>query len=186
MDFKPPLPTDNLYKFMALFGVTLIALSFFAYYQYHQQFLRLRELALIEEYKNKSFAKWKESRQKEVSEFQAFSNKLNRTKEEYEKNPVDYISEMQQILAQVQNQLDKMQEYRDRVEKENSDFLNDKSQLIIEAKVIADDLLYKKSLKQVSDVLATLGIVLIITGFSLWYYKLQLYQDRIIKKQAQI
>lgn len=183
MDLKPPLPTDNLYKFMALFGLTLIVLSFFAYYQYHQTYLRLLELKYSEENRIENVENWKEQTLVELKKVLLEAENYEMRDEDLrdKKSAEEFISRGEGIITELNT---KLPQTFTNIKQQIEDNIKEKQHLENEIKVFAEDYKYKLSLKKLSETLAALGTVLSIVGFTLWYFKLQVFQDLIVKKQA--
>lgn len=220
MVFKPPLPTDNLYKFMAFFGLTLIVLSFVAFYQYHQTSLKVIELESEDNILNLQ----KEKIKQELEELKEHINKYvyrippalrNRNTINVTFSPIDpnnnsdpnFVEEIRKPITLSFENMDKSgnpfaevfdntlkklklwdtsltkKQHAELINK-NIQYLNDYAKHLSKEDVINRELEYQGCLCNISYIILFAGITLSFIGFYLWYYKLQRFQDMIIKRQA--
>lgn len=144
------IPTDNLYKFIAIFGLIIFVLAVI----YPRKALNELYLHSLELYG-----------QVKILELQSVNleNKLNELGLPTDKGTLEQKEEF----------------------KKEAFNLKLKSQELKNANAKNDYLLkqYQSYLKY-SYLGMTSGILLMFLGFILWYFKLQLYQDIIIKKEA--
>jgi hypothetical protein len=213
----PTLPTDNLYKFIALFGLVLVI---FAFYFPQEKFSRAiiqasdadkaRKLALIRIERKKS------ENQKAIDLVNATMEKINKSEKvlrdgdaalkakrekaleaerrgsvEAERESKAMESDIQALHEQVQQHNEKLKKFWDEIEK-GQGLIAELADEISTAKVNADadasavkDADWQADLwSNVSIACEVIGFIMIIGGFYGWYYKVQVHQDTILRKQA--
>lgn len=169
MKFLVP-PTDNLYKFMAIFGLVLIGLSYF-----------VSDLYLDEKHEiNRDFSN--------------YSIDAENTEKEYNIAMTNYDSLENRII-----ELEKLEKY-DSIQKVKSlqDYYRDRvikysrlwSKEAIEGKKLIKRDDYNALKEEVyghySKLLFAIGSVLMIAGFFFWYFKYQKYIDAETKWKGEI
>lgn len=145
----PQIPTDNLYKFMALSGLAIALISFF---------LPMKQVRDIE---------------MEIVEIQEQARLLN------EKN--DFLDIKKGIIERLKSA----------PAEEAEKIFIERQQLVLESvrilaklervKFLKDEI---KNLKTIIGLLSGLGVFLSVLGFILWYQKVQRYQDKVLKDNA--
>jgi len=156
----PELPSDNLYKFIAFAGMTIIILSFVPLYYAHK--LKLDTIDMKEKIENLEIQqKWLNQ------DIKQFVDDIRKLEEQALKE------KMPEIQA-------KQREFLEANRKKENALIHIKSQ------VEKLDYLIKLHWKEsVAGVIGSMvGFFLTILGFILWYTKLQKHQDEIIKKEA--
>jgi len=190
----PEIPTDNLYKFMALSGIAIIIASFFPFYFQHK--LHIQSLRIAGD---KILL---------YSEHESLKNKTIRVLEKFDstKQNVKYLHEISKLHKSKKTMT--MKEF-EKFSNELQKFEASKPELVIEETVeYIDDFLDKyHQLKALSIQIATkelelsyinniiikgvilfyfcalVGFILSFTGFSLWYKKLQVPLDMTMKNK---
>lgn len=160
----PDLPTDNLYKFIALAGLILLLFSSI-YYQVFSRDVLLKNIDLRAEMSRM---------EKEV---------------EFLREDTDSLKEDKQAIKQ-DNSVS--QEEQNNVGK-NIEGLNQRTReailKTIELERIGKGVLIYNDqialLRWSSIIGAITGILLLIIGFYLWYTRIQIYQDKILVNEAQ-
>jgi len=163
----PNLPTDNLYKFIAISGLLLIFLStVLPLWLIHNM-----ELELIETEEERDFISY---------ELEILNNeiKLLEKQEEF----------LQALSSNTKRDLTKLnnKETKDigKAEQKTIDIRKE----LMKSKIKSEKLSYLVSeitkLKLVIFIGNFIGIMFTSYGFSLWYRRLQKYQDEIIKNEA--
>jgi len=187
----PEIPTDNLYKFMAISGIVILVASFFPFF--HRYRLRLQTINLAGE--------------KLILEMQReqLKDELKRIKE-YDVDPIlQHYDKLQEEIASI---IDKkgpnakiptglwkqskgLEIRHEEVSVEMKDVLHRLREInVANIQILTKELEIKYILgimrKELEFVLfASLsGIILAALGFSLWYKKLQAPQDLIIKQKV--
>lgn len=194
----PNLPTDNLYKFLSLTGLFIIVTSF-GYKEYlHFQY----------ELKNVEILVGKETLENTVK------NKKDLL--EMTLDPVDSlrIKSLRELTIKLNNELDTLKkenisDFKERfnlaqfelqlMEEENKKniqhllanaditwYINQSSELRLKSEIAEISEKRVEKLSFMLNITIFIGICSTITGFLLWYFKLQKYQDIILKKDSNI
>lgn len=180
----PTPPTDNLYKFISIFGLVLAVLGIF--------YVETKSLELNQEIYNL---------EREKSVFSIEKSKIER-KRNYLKDKIDdfnrladikskpivndsiiswtrIISGSKNLITESNNISTLIEELREvELEFEKKQVEIDSKESIIELKTNQDEKIF-----DVIDILIPIGIILSFFGFVLWYDKSQKYQDVILKEQ---
>ncbi len=135
----PLPPTDNLYKFLAIFGLVIVVMSFIfphlLIFDLETQIIKLNGEAAVLEYDIQSY-----ERNSKL--------KISATDEKQLRHRVAEVTGKKEIISGLAKQI--------------------------------------KDLLGMLWIWIGLGIFLMIIGFQLWYFKVQKYQDRILKDDAEI
>jgi hypothetical protein len=197
----PTLPTDNLYKFLALFGLVLVI---FAFYFPDEKFARAIAQARDAD-KSQKLAKIRIDRKK--AESQNAMNRINATMEklkESEKLLRDseaalkakrqsnaLESEIQAVREQVQLHNEKINKFWEEIgvgQARIAEFTDEISTATVNAEANSDAVREAKweadLWSNVSLVCEVIGGMMITGGFYAWYTKVQKHQDTILRKQA--
>jgi hypothetical protein len=155
----PQFPTDNMYKFMAIFGLT-IALGSYVVVDWRVSNKALEKISL-----DREKLKYETERSYDSDVMKAYGDQIDEI--DKEKNPdLKQISELTEIYDKTAQQY----------------FQNEKNKVLdSEYKNVDDDI---KLLNNALKYGIIVGSVLTVIGFILWYFKLQRYQDNLIKKEA--
>lgn len=150
----PHPPTDSLYKFLSIFGCIIVVVS--VYYPLH----------LLDIYKDKA---------------STLRIEFNKAKVEQEKRK-ELIDEIEILRARGK--------YKDSVDLRNklNNHLRESSIRSYEMNSMLKDIerhgnnaLYATI---ASIIFILLGLIMAFLGFKKWYYKIQIYQDKILESQA--
>jgi len=168
----PEIPTDNLYKFMALSGITIILASLLpCYLSYQIQIEAIRLSGKLEELK--AVSDYSELRHKTLAATIDGLLKVRARAEE---------------LKEQQN-TEKILEELHAKQAENTEMLWKSTLAAIQHKAQWKELLYLKRWYNLTRIISALafvcGLILTIRGFQLWKEKLQIPQDLIIKQKAE-
>jgi hypothetical protein len=177
----PSIPTDNLYKFMALSGILLVIAAFIPQHWYYNLQIEYQELdgeANILMLKN----------EKLILE----GKKIVR---EHEKLTREGGILFKELAKRTTKELGEMTKEYDKILLETAEKAEKRANISYENKIAAERLLTLKKilvLKRrrinlymwIANINFSTGILLTIWGFGLWYFKLQKYQDKIIKKPS--
>jgi len=173
----PEVPTDNLYKFIAIFGLAIFSLAVYAFVDNQQVF----EESIEESNKTQAKALFEESQNvsKEIILDERIKILHMKIKFKYGINNTSTISEKdyQKIedKEQFENDYDNLKE----IELQRL-LLHDNK---FHSKLASDKI--HNSVTTYSTfpigILTLIGIILMSGGFSLWYYRTQKYYDREIK-----
>lgn len=150
----PYPPTDSLYKFLSIVGSILVAVSI--YYPMHLDDVYYEKISLLDKEFNK--LKWDESEYKELKE---------------EINNLISIGKEKELLEPRKRFKDMIKESRIR----NTEILL----ILKDIEHINKKIRYTSI---ASYILITIGFFMALYGFYKWYYKIQIYQDKIIESQA--
>ena len=167
------LPTDNLYKFMAIFGMLLIILPFLVFptiQNYKYRIIDLTTKAALKDNELKEL-------EKIVKQVEDKTSQLN--KEEHIKN---YENEFDVNKSREVNEVEKtVKDVFKKIEIGEIESIN----LNNELKKIVADFNYFAILIYIIKVFPIIGFIISIIGFYLWYNKNQKYLDIIIKKESE-
>jgi hypothetical protein len=149
MNLPEYIPTDNLYKFIAIFGLIIFVLAIIyprkALNELYLQGLEIHGQIKIIELQ-------KDSIEKKIESLTLLDKRMFEEREECLKDSFNL-----QLKTQ---ELDNLNERNCYLVKEHKSYLKYSCAGII------------------------IGIIMIFLGFTLWYFRLQVYQDKIIKKEA--
>ena len=167
------LPTDNLYKFMAIFGMLLIILPFLVFptiQNYKYRIIDLTTKAALKDNELKEL-------EKIVKQVEDKTSQLN--KEEHIKN---YENKFEVIKFREVKKVEKtLKEVFKKIEIGEIESIN----LNNELKKVVADFNYFAILIYIIKVFPIIGFIISIIGFYLWYNKNQKYLDIIIKKESE-
>jgi len=192
----PSLPTDNLYKFLALGGlVTLVVFPIFYVSQVadrNRQMVETETEALILE-KEVEFLKW---------ETNALIDELAETKKDAKmlakESKTSKSSSVGQANDPISPSVDSITKRANQILLENKGYLDrgyelrrktlelEKESLKLAGKRVEINLLDGRlnAIRRLTLIGISVSSVIMILGFSLWYLKLQKYQDQTIARQA--
>lgn len=156
IDTKIPLPTDNLYKFIALFGLTLVILSFIPFY--HSYKVKIEEIEVIA-----NFNKLKPQSDRLIIYIKSLLAEKDYEPEGNLAPKSLLIKEYNKLYMPIEIELNKL---------EIQTLKNAELKKLVRAELI------------LSIMILLMGVGFMFFGFKHWYYKLQKYQDMIIIKQA--
>jgi len=204
-----PLPTDSLYKFIAIFGIILILVPIYYEERLNEIWIESVDIKAeqdILDYERDNIQKDIDSLEKETIMF------CNETYDLYkENNLIDNnikfkfvnIDDCYKFLNYIESIEDKLYDNKDNLKeifKSNYNKATDlysrvkeigslrkekvKKNILFNAKVEKNQRLnhYISFYITITYVLRIIGFILMFIGFSLWYSKIQKYQDRNIKK----
>ena len=167
------LPTDNLYKFMAIFVMLLIILPFLVFptiQNYKYRIIDLTTKAALKDNELKEL-------EKIVKQVEDKTSQLN--KEEHIKN---YENEFDVNKSREVNEVEKtVKDVFKKIEIGEIESIN----LNNELKKVVADFNYFAILIYIIKVFPIIGFIISIIGFYLWYNKNQKYLDIIIKKESE-
>ena len=167
------LPTDNLYKFMAIFGMLLIILPFLVFptiQNYKYRIIDLTTKAALKDNELKEL-------EKIVKQVEDKTSQLN--KEEHIKN---YENEFDVNKSREVNEVEKtVKDVFKKIEIGEIESIN----LNNELKKVVADFNYFAILIYIIKVFPIIGFIISIIGFYLWYNKNQKYLDIIIKEESE-
>lgn len=173
----PEIPTDNLYKFIALSGLTLVILSFLP--NFHAYNHKVSLIRLDGEVKTlKKEVEW-------------VSSDLKKLDNEIESAEMKIARPLSDILKGKAIEFEKHREELDELRAKRSRHVEMLRKQIIKAIQIStkqQEQVYLGKRILIEIVIAgctgILGVLLAVNGFVFWYKKLQLPQDIIISKKA--
>ncbi len=188
MDLVPPIPTDNLYKFIAISGLVIIGLTtFYPLKMVNESTLKTAQYATeMQKYsieRKRLATEYKKLTEISVQLAQKAENQLAELKKEYKKKLAglpytippsvnleydDNFKANERRLEQTSLELDL----------KNADLDGKKGEL----NIIEDNLFFSRILMYAGF---AIGSVLTMYGFSLWYIKVQQPLDLILLNQSQ-
>ena len=174
----PEIPTDNLYKFMAIFGLVLTIFGIYQGYDGQEKFYQR-----IEKYSSDGSLHLYEKSKNDSKTF-LLSDKIT-----FKKTKIKALYNIENANSIT---TDAYQKIKDKIGFEKDFF--DLKQLEYDKNLMSDTLNFKEMREKYADDLATpqlfpiflilaLGIFLMFAGFGLWYIKTQKFQDRAIAAQ---
>ncbi len=195
----PRFPTDNLYKFMAFFGLVLIIIAFIPGYFLHR--VQMDIIKVEGKIKKYNFVS---------DRIDEDLNHMDNQIEKFEKLHDSFEVTMDKVLSQDHNANDqnvKDQNTKDLIESRTtsrvltaiSDDLSEKlpmvydklwNNTILKISNETENNILKYQLRMIvilfciSIALGISGIIVSIYGFKKWYSRLQKYQDKIVKQEA--
>ncbi len=176
----PEIPTDNLYKFMALSGIAVIFASFLPFYLFYNLNIKaIRLSGKLEELKLVS--KLSEMKYERLSER---SYELLKVLDELLKVQAEEPEEQQKIKKTFE-ELEKLQIQRaEKIKMAEKDALDSIQHLAQWKELVYLKRCYRAALL-IGMFALGFGIILTIRGFQFWKEKLQIPQDLIIKQKAE-
>lgn len=198
MDVPLKIPTDNLYKFMAIFGITLLIVSAFTFIktgeQIEEKMLRLEwdSGKLLSEYNH-----FNSETDKNLNDVGSLYNEVDKNTEEVEQMHENVkvsneeatiklmkLEEASDILGESKKQLDRANLILSNIG-EKSEKLEKKRVNFWLKREIADRKIYElNAYKQLSIIGFFIGLFLLASGGYLWYSRLQKYLDLKVKEEA--
>jgi len=167
----PAIPTDNLYKFCALFGTVIILFSLYIPYKYSSEVEK--QISSVNLNVNTTVVQQKYLIQKIDRLKEILENSILKNKGLYEySQDVVELNYSQEELKEILSESYEL--YRDTQisDAKNENLDNESDRLIKQLKAILE----------IRTISLGLGIILSIFGYVQWYFKIQRYQDQILKK----
>ncbi len=190
----PELPTDSLYKFMALSGIAILLISLVPFYHAHK--LHLEVICLGGDIKTlNTQTEWLsndlEQLKDEISILKKQTDELN----EVTTSEITTALSTKRLLSDVRAEKDKEAE---KIEKKLDKLVNKRLQFeeigrkqkLTSIQIRAKNEEHKYLVRIIGVELLTgalgliCGIFLAIKGFKLWYRKVQVHEDAIIERKA--
>jgi len=180
------LPTDNLYKFLALFGLALFISSFFIPDWYNEKIWDYREYLQKEQenYETRiesSLSKMEMSVNSIVDSRDKLLDIINENKDIYSEQELkESIVEYREMQQQVSESYDKLIS----TIKTSQEGVNSFNESLLQINKKRTDEWIKES-GQLTKFCLIAGLVLMIAGFILWYKKTQRYLDWILREKGE-
>jgi hypothetical protein len=201
MPVFPTLPTDNLYKFIAIFGLVLLV---FGFYFPYEKFTRADRQAIDAQRSQKLAQIRIELKQAQINRA---LNQSEYTAEQLKKNTKSVQdaeaalaskqqskateSELQTLREQVRQNLERLYKFGEDNQKARAqiDELTEEASTAsvnaeTDVRVINESKWQANFWSIVGLACAVIGGLMIGGGFYGWYYKVQMHQDTILRKQA--
>jgi hypothetical protein len=202
----PNLPTDNLYKFVALSGVILVVASEFLV-QIRISKAKENVNRLVAESEMLKFDKSVLLKKDSILLVEVDELKLQMERYKFDMDSSDLninISELKKALYDVKyreyltfvytfreqilpekKQYERLQQHQDELQ-ENRNLLDKRDKEIsIKKEQIKEDLSSITKLIWLHGIALAIGLIMAISGFRLWYLKVQKYLDIKLKKEAE-
>jgi len=190
MDFIK-LPTDNFYIFLSLAGIVLLAYFIGLYFKIKSSLDNTKNGVKKEIAKRKKALEYYKEKLKVVKSL-AFMKAIIFQKE-FNVNFDDYLSDRSESFLipasvstteQRQKFLTNYTEIRElllNTNKEVTELEENIAILEIDTNMIIEKDKELKQLNRVTYIFVTLGIILSLSGFSFWFFKHQIYQDKLLE-----
>lgn len=187
----PSLPTDNLYKFLAIFGLIILVFSFYLEDKHleeqHDINKQLREFN-IDHQGDKEFRDYLENTLDSMkNSFYSFYNKIITLPQDYKIKPVK-LNGLESLKVELEN----FKDFPEDFERISNKLIELNNAWLIsgrEAEKILGDLDYVEKkveyAKFNAKYLRVIGCFSMVFGFILWYWKHQRYIDAKIKWEGQ-
>ena len=159
----PSLPTDNLYKFISIFGLTILVFSQFWKFEVDKEAFRLGSSIISDE-----------------AEISLLRSDMDSTRWFIEKRKRIYRKEERDSINVDSAFLNQLLVDKERLEKEKVKLENKHNQKVTEANKNIEDFARWMTLtnrRWLFTVLNTVGIILFFSGMIFWYLKYQRYID---------
>ncbi len=172
----PSLPTDNLYKFIAIFGLVIMTICFSVPIVYMQDLAKNK----VELTMNSLSAKLK--MQRYGAEIDTFRSQIKAMQEDPTLFTFDSVTGVIYANGNLMIMIDTMQKQMDAV----GEKFSESSKKYTNEKALLDYISISES--QVIDLCNAgilLGLFMTVFGFILWYINNQIYLDIILKKESE-
>ncbi|MCK4252391.1 hypothetical protein KAX97_13160 [candidate division WOR-3 bacterium] len=199
----PQIPTDNLYKFMALSGITIIIVSLLPFYHGHR--IRVEAIRLSgETEKLDAQSNWLTSDIKELKEEtdklerevdkleREVNKKTQQTSSAETKVVLDEESSESEMTEKQEDEAAKFKDRLDIIKTKNLEFINAVRKheiLTIESATKVNELKYLSLALWIESIVACIcivaGSILAEKGFRLWHKRLQIPQDKILQIKSE-
>jgi len=196
----PVPPSDSLYKFCAIGGIMIVALSLYLPWQIQSE----RDIAILENnlsieklrIESEGLKRASEHRARvledldvdptKVERLQEMLNRNNRTKKKYI-DPNELKNQLEELRTQQAESVAKLEKALDLVAQAERD-VDQYSLINVQMKTLLDTskVLIERAdgVNQFSLITLGIGIIMVSFGFWNWYWKSQVHQDRIAQNQA--
>lgn len=190
----PEIPTDNLYKFMAISGIVLLIASYLPYY--HAYKMQVDLISLIGEHEIMGLEEKWASEQLDVLKHKAdtLASQMSALMGMPASEIIKALSDGRSLSEVSKNKHIDLEKYQMKWEELDTKVLDltklMKEQLIKETKIGTNIAVYKCHRKMITWgkrltlISAFVGGFLAMFGFGRWYTKLQVLQDLIIKQKV--
>ena len=178
----PKIPTDNLYKFLSIIGIIILLISMIPKYlefKFNGDFIKIECESEILDRKMEFFKSDVDLKKEELG------NDIFKMRDDYkEKNKTENVDNFNVFKDSLVNYIMGFQNEFDGLTAKNQEL----TFLIIAHKYKLKEQLYYKGLirysKVLSFILIVFGVPLSSFGFFLWYKKLQVPIDKLLRNQA--
>ena len=181
--FTPP--TDNLYKFMALSGIVLVVAFFIPLVFFRQTAMEYlaqvrgsKELEVQEKFVNQRLETLKLRQQHLIDT----KNKLQKRLEGVNSASNSETDKLEGLLKETNSEIESIEDASHEL---SLNLALKRAQVDSEETVNFNERRDSRVLIVVGVIWVVLGLALSFAGFWLWYKKLQRYQDRVAKKEAE-
>lgn len=174
----PNFPTDNLYKFLALTGLALVAICFFYPFFSLESELRLSShLIATHRALMVDLRTLKESTQKLADRLKQVVQGWQNLKDDRSTNFKEKKSALESERKEIDDQFEASEKFGAELEKRQAESEAD-DQIANEA---SDQAEFYRRFCLIGD---AVGLTICVIGFRLWYKNLQCYQDEILALEA--
>jgi len=181
----PNLPTDSLYKFLAIAGLSLIVISL--YLGYNLEMTHNAEAIKF----NGDIAIFNKERDDLNSDLEFIKRKLKKLCAVCKCNCFDKNGDIQILPNFKGSGSSELNEQRHEVDSLLINYYDKQNQLVTKGlqidtqkELIENSAKYRDTFMNIFMTLLGAGTVMTLIGFGLWYKKIQIYQDIILKSEA--
>ena len=170
----PNLPIDNLYKFFAISGLLLFAASIYFPFVLANKFYEEYYVCIEADSIIKADSDYTTIKLNTISNLVSnailqqegkYTSSVNKLELSYSNDEIkQMLNDDHDLLHQLDTGFAKIKANTIRLNDIHTEF---------------------KQLKYVTIIMMFISIILILKGFRLWYYRIQIYQDRILKNEAE-
>jgi predicted nuclease with TOPRIM domain len=194
----PTVPSDSLYKFVAIFGLVLVGFGLWLPDKFvtadaaAREAYKARELANIRLERKKAqvdrLGEQFEKKSKEVEAKQKVLDEQRTALEAKRKVPADELGAFMEKMSRINDELTHVTDEYEPLRLRQEEFVDEVRAETVELKSAneaADELFAQRAWWQVLIFGSwVLGFVMIVVGFGLWYIKVQVFEDAILRKEA--
>ena len=182
---KPP--TDNLYKFLAMFGTIVFLVGFIfppmMFYQSSLEFLKSlggdKELAVHEEFAVQRKRSFEERKRQLAAEAADLQNRLARVK-----NDTTSSSDIEKLELAIKDVKKRAEALEDASYEFNLNLKLKAAQVEQQKTLSTNETRNSRFLIGIGWGIGTFGLLIAICGFIMWYKNVQRFEDQILRKEA--
>lgn len=172
-------PTDNLYKFLALFGLAIITISLVLIDNLNKEITDAMIRSELSSMRFKYFAEAQNKMLETTSKTAALRGEINRIKLDNKDLTMDKLNDAESELKKITEDADKYYASSKEIYDEATKAFNDSNTVTYLLNGIRKKLFSYY-------IMLFIGFILSAFGFFLWYHKLQKFLDREISNRSEL